>query len=222
MLEEETGGTDAIAAVSKNKKKITKPSTKARGKKGPKQAKKLELDELVQRLPPDKEAEGNDDFTGDDFTGEEAPKVTSKKKAPQKPKTKQKVKRKGKAILSESENEEDHPPRSKPPIRCSELPEDQESIGGSPQKEVITAPEISQVLHFDNIRDYYLTIIFVHPTRILYKLYVPHQSRLRPPVICDRALPPSSQSGHQCQNSSGVSTHSRIHRSEMALPIRHC
>lgn len=151
MFEEETRSTNAIATASKAKKKMaTKSSTKARGKKGQKKVDEVEPEELVQKSPPDKAAICNDDPAQDDLFGEVAPKVTSKKNAPPKPKTKSKQKGKSKVILSEDENEENDP-RSKSPIRCNQLPEDEESLGGSPQKDprVIGDAAASKVLPFD-------------------------------------------------------------------------
>ncbi|OAX42192.1 hypothetical protein K503DRAFT_711169 [Rhizopogon vinicolor AM-OR11-026] len=136
-LEEDTRSINAIATASKGtKKKNTKPSAKTKGKKGRKKTDEVELDELAQKSPQDNAATGNDNLAEDDFVEKEAPKVASKKRAPPKPKTKPKAKGKGKAILSESENEEeDPPPRSKLPIQCNQLPEDDESLWGSPKKD---------------------------------------------------------------------------------------
>ena len=151
MSEEETRSTNAIATASKDKKNpTTKSSTKARGKKGRKQVDQVEPEKLVQKSPPDKAGAGNDDPAQDDLSGEEAPKVTSKKKALPKPKVKSKPKGKSKVILSENENEEEDP-RSKSPIRCNQLSEDEESLRGSPQKDprVIGDAAASKVLPFD-------------------------------------------------------------------------
>ncbi|KAG2034938.1 hypothetical protein BDR03DRAFT_1093453 [Suillus americanus] len=153
-LEEANGEADTIAAASKGNKRDTKSSSRAKGKKkGRKRADEVELDNLAHKLPPDEPAAGNNDLEGDDFV-EEAPIVTSKKKALPKPtpatksKSKPKGKGKGKAILSESENEDNDDPRSRSPNQGSHLPEDEDSRRDSPKKdsEVISAPEATEKL----------------------------------------------------------------------------
>ncbi|KAG1808429.1 uncharacterized protein BJ212DRAFT_655786 [Suillus subaureus] len=158
-LEKANEEADTIVAASKGKKKGTKSSSRAKGKKkGRKQADEVELDDLAHKLPPDQPAAGISALEDDDFV-EEAPKVTSKKKALPKPtpatksKSKPKGKGKGKVVLSESENEDDYdPPCSRSPNQGSHLPEDEACQGDSPKKDsVMAAPEITKVLHFHTL-----------------------------------------------------------------------
>jgi len=155
-LEEANGNVDIIAAASKGKKKNTKSSIRAKGKKkGQKQADEVELDDLAHKSPPDESAAGNNAPEDDNYV-EEAPKATSKKTLPKpipaaKSRSKPKGKCKGKPVLPESENEDDDdPPRSGSHNQGSHLPEDEDSRGDSPKKdsEVIAAPE---VLHFHTL-----------------------------------------------------------------------
>ncbi|KAG2740710.1 hypothetical protein P692DRAFT_20840768 [Suillus brevipes Sb2] len=152
-LEEEHGDADIIAAVSKGKKKDAKSSSRAKGKKkGRKQPHEVELDNLMQKYTTDEPAAVNNALEDDDFVGEEAPKVTSKKKAlpkstpAAKSKSKPKGKGKGKVVLSESEHGDDDDPRSRSPNQGSHLPEDKDSRGDSPKKdsEIITALETTK------------------------------------------------------------------------------
>jgi hypothetical protein len=149
-LEEANGDVDIrVAAANKGKKKNTKSSIRAKGKKkGRKQADEVELDDLAHKSPPDESAAGNNALEDDNFV-EEAPKAASKKTLPKpipaaKSKSKPKGKCKGKPVLPESENEDDDdPPRSGSHNQGSHLPEDEDSRGDSPKKdsEVIAAPE---------------------------------------------------------------------------------
>ncbi|KAG1861059.1 hypothetical protein C8R48DRAFT_242213 [Suillus tomentosus] len=151
----EDGNRDAdIVAASKGKKKDTKLSSRAKGKKkGRKQADRVEPDDLAHRSPTDEPAAGNNCLEDDDFVEEEEPKVASKKKVLSKPtsaaKSKSKPKAKGrrKAVLSESEHEDDgnDPPRSKSPNQSSHLPEDKDSRDdGSKDSETIVIPEVTK------------------------------------------------------------------------------
>ncbi|KAG1810769.1 hypothetical protein EV424DRAFT_1646452 [Suillus variegatus] len=99
------------------------------------QADRVEPDDLAHKSPTDEPAAGNNCLEDDDFVEEEEPKVTSKKKALSKPTSaaksilKPKAKGRGKAVLSESENEDGNndPPLSRSPNPSRHLPEDEDS-----------------------------------------------------------------------------------------------
>ncbi|KAG1758506.1 hypothetical protein EDD22DRAFT_910347 [Suillus occidentalis] len=155
-LEEGSGDAD-LAAMSKGKKKDTKSSSRAKGKKKiRKQPHEVELDDLMHKSTMDEPAAVNNALEDDDFVGEEAPKVLPKKKAlpkstlAAKSKLKPKKRGKGKAVLSESEHEDDDDPRSRSPNQGSHLPEDEDSRGDSPKKdsEIMAALETTKVPHF--------------------------------------------------------------------------
>jgi hypothetical protein len=159
--EEENGDADTIAAVSKGKKKDTKSSSRAKGKKkGRKQPHEVELDDFMHKPTTDEPAPGKNALEDDDFV-EEAPKVTSKKKALPKPtptaksksKPKGKGKGKGKTVLSESEHEDGDDPHLRSPNQGSHLPEDEDSRGDSPKKdsEIIAALETTKVHHLHTL-----------------------------------------------------------------------
>jgi hypothetical protein len=157
---EENGDADIIPAVSKGKKKDAKSSSRAKGKKkGRKQPHEVELDDLMHKSTTDEPVAVSNALEDDDLVGEEAPKVTSKKKTlpksipAAKSKSKPKGKGKGKAVLSESEHEDDDDPRSRSPNQGNHSPEDEDSRGDSSKKdsEIIAALETTKVLHFDTL-----------------------------------------------------------------------
>ncbi|KAG1798110.1 uncharacterized protein HD556DRAFT_1525698 [Suillus plorans] len=153
-LGDENGDADIIVAANKGKKKDTKLSSRAKGKKkGRKQADRVELDDLAHKSPMDEPAAGNNALEDDDFVEEEETTVISKKKAlskptsTAKPKPKPKAKGRRKAVLSESENEDgnDDPPRSRSPNPSRHLPEDEDSRDDNPKgSEIIVTPEITK------------------------------------------------------------------------------
>ncbi|KAG1905041.1 uncharacterized protein F5891DRAFT_1170585 [Suillus fuscotomentosus] len=147
-LEDENRDADIVTA-SKGNKKDTKLSSRAKRKtKGRKQADRVEPDILRTNPPRMSQLQ------------EEEPKVTSKKKALSKPtsaaksKSKPKAKGKRKAVLSESEHEDDgnDPPGSKLPNQSNHLPEDKDSRDdGSKDSETIVIPEVTKALHLHTL-----------------------------------------------------------------------
>ncbi|KAG1810768.1 hypothetical protein EV424DRAFT_1571272 [Suillus variegatus] len=130
------GDVDIIVAVNKGKKKDTKLSSQAKGKKkGQKQADRIELDNLAHKFAMDEPAAGNNALEDDNFIEEEEMKVISKRKALSKRTSaakltsKPKAKGRRKVVISESENQDSNndPPCLRSPNPSRHLPEDEDS-----------------------------------------------------------------------------------------------